>query len=93
MKSQPLRWAAAAVFAAGIHPALAQTDSGAVDDAAAGELVAVQARQQGFACSEPASAKRDPTADDDAVWTLTCADAKYRVRLGPDQAAEIQKLD
>ncbi len=93
MKRRSLRWAVAAVIASGIHPALAQTDSGAVDDAAAGELVAVQARQQGFACSEPASAKRDPTADDDAVWTLTCADAKYRVRLVPDQAAEIQKLD
>lgn len=93
MKGRSLRWAVVAWVAAGICPAAAQTDSGAADDAAAGELVAVQARQQGFACAEPASAKRDPTAEDDAVWTLTCADAKYRVRLVPDQAAEIQKLD
>jgi len=93
MKRRSLRWAVAAVFASGIHPALAQTDSGATDEAAAGELVAVQARQQGYACAEPVSATRDMSVDTDVVWTLTCADGKYRVRLIPDQAAHVEKLD
>lgn len=87
MRNEALCWAVAAALLASVFPA------GAQSDAAAGELVAVQVRNQGLACAEPVSAKRDPTADDDAVWTLTCADAKYRVRLVPDQAAEIQKLD
>jgi hypothetical protein len=91
MRSEAFWWAVAAAFVAGICPAAAQTDT--AGDAAAGQLVAVQVRNQGLACAEPVSAKRDPTADDDAVWTLTCADASYRVRLVPDQAAKIEKLD
>jgi hypothetical protein len=91
MRDEALCWAVVAALVVGVFPAAAQTD--AADDAAAGELVAVQVRNQGLACAEPASAKRDPTADDDAVWTLTCADAKYRVRLVPDQAAQVEKLD
>ncbi len=67
--------------------AQAQSDT---EDATA--LVAGQIRQQGYACAEPASAARDPAVDDDAVWTLTCADASYRVRLVPDQAAQVEKL-
>ena len=63
------------------------------DDASAGALVADQIRSQGYTCAEPTSAKRDPSVDDDAVWLLTCADASYRVRLVPDQAAQVDKLD
>lgn len=91
MRSEAFRWTVAVALLAGVCSAAAQTD--AAGDAAAGELVAVQVRDQGLACAEPVNAKRDPAADDDAVWTLTCADAKYRVRLVPDQAAEIEKLD
>jgi hypothetical protein len=69
-------------------PALAQSD-----DAAAGALVGDQVREQGFACADPATAVRDPAQDGDAVWLLSCADAKYRVRLVPDQAAAVEKLD
>lgn len=93
MGSKALRWALAAALGVGVCPAAAQTASDSTGDAATGELVAVQVRNQGQACAEPVSAQRDPTAQDDAVWTLTCADAKYRVRLIPDQAAEIEKLD
>ena len=93
MKSEALCWAVAAALAVSVCPAAAQTGSDAAGDAAAGELVAVQVRDQGLACAEPVDAKRDPTANDDAVWTLTCADASYRVRLVPDQAAKVEKLD
>jgi len=80
----------AMIFAYCALPALAQTDS---DDAAAAVLVADQVREQGQPCAEPAAAARDPSVDDDAVWLLTCADAKYRVRLVPDQAAVIENID
>jgi hypothetical protein len=83
---------AAAVFLGGafvIHHAAAQAQSGSADASA---LVADQVREQGYACAEPASATRDPSVDEDAVWTLTCSDAQYRVRLVPDQAAQIEKL-
>ncbi len=81
----------AAVFlgAFAAHQASAQTQSGSAEATA---LVADQIRQQGYACTEPASATQDPAVDDDAVWTLTCADATYRVRLVPDQAAQAEKL-
>ena len=88
MRSEALCWAVVVAVAASAYPATAQTD-----DAAAGQLVAVQVREQGLACAEPVSAKRDPAVNDDAVWTLTCADASYRVRLVPDQAAKVEKLD
>jgi hypothetical protein len=91
MRSEALCWAVAAALAVGVCPTAAQSD--AAGDAAAGELVAVQVRNQGLACADPVSAKRDPTANDDAVWALTCADASYRVRLVPDQAAQVEKLD
>ena len=93
MTGEASRWAVAALFIACAWPVAAQAQSGASDDAAAGALVAVQVRNQGFACAEPVSAKRDTSVDDNAVWTLTCADASYRVRLIPDQAAEVEKLD
>lgn len=73
----------AAGFLAAPMPAIAQ-------DADAAALVATQVREQGFACADPATATRDPNADSDVVWTLTCADATYRVRLVPDQAAQIE---
>ncbi len=68
-------------------PALAQTDA----DAAT--LVATQVRDQGLACADPVKAERDMNADGDAVWLLTCSDASYRVRLIPDQAAQIEPAD
>ena len=70
-------------LAAAPIPAIAQ-------DADAAGLVAAQVREQGFACADPATAVRDPNSDSDAVWTLTCADATYKVRLVPDQAAQIE---
>ena len=86
-------WAVAALFAAWAWPAAGQTGTAATEDAAAGDLIAVQVRNQGYDCAEPVSASRDASVSDDAVWTLTCANARYRVRLIPDQAAAIETLD
>ncbi len=57
------------------------------------EIIAVQIRDQGYACDKPLSAERDQTISDDAVWILNCDNAKYRVRLVPDMAAEVTRLN
>jgi hypothetical protein len=60
-----------------------------------GEVIAVQIRKQGFACKSPVSAKRDTghSTFDDAVWILQCKTEKYRVRLIPDMAAKVERLE
>jgi hypothetical protein len=67
--------------------------AGAADDGAAG-IVADQVRDQGWPCADPVRAVRDPgeSRPDEAVWTLQCADAVYRVRLVPDEEAKIEVL-
>ena len=30
---------------------------------------------------------------DEAVWVVQCEDAKYRVRLVPDLAAKVERID
>lgn len=58
------------------------------------EIIAVQIRKQGFACTTPLSAERDTTTGnpDDPVWTLKCDNASYRVHLVPNMAAKIERL-
>jgi hypothetical protein len=73
-------------------------DTAAVAQSAAGEagdLVATQVREQGYACTEPSTAKPDPSDSEvgERAWILTCADASYRVRLVPDMAATIEPID
>jgi hypothetical protein len=73
--------------------------AGAVPALAADEdpkdIIATQLRKQGHACDRPAGAVRDAEASkpDEPVWILTCESAKYRVRMIPDQAAVVEKLD
>jgi hypothetical protein len=57
------------------------------------EIIAAQIRDQGYSCDKPLSAKRDGERSDDAVWTLKCQNATYRVRLVPDMAAHVERLD
>ena len=71
-------------------PAPAFSQSGGDDPA---ELVATQVRDQGLQCDEPTSATEDRESEGDAVWTLKCANASYHVRLVPDMAAAIEKID
>jgi len=58
-------------------------------------IVADQIRAQGYACASPQSATRDPQASkpDEAVWILHCESGSYRVRLDPDMAAKVEKID
>ena len=68
---------------------------GAADVALAQEtpvnIIAVQVRQQGYACNEPRRAERNAQASrpNEAVWTLVCENATYRVTLVPNMAARI----
>ena len=57
--------------------------------------IAAQIRAQGYACDQPQSATRDPQASkpDEEVWLLRCEGASYRIRLIPDMAAQVERID
>ncbi len=57
------------------------------------EIIAAQIRDQGYPCAKALSAERDGERSDDAVWILKCENAKYRVKLVPDMAAHVERLD
>lgn len=59
------------------------------------ETLAAQLRLQGHRCDEPVTAQRDAqlSKPDEIVWTLRCGNASYRMRLTPDMAARVEKLD
>ena len=77
----------AASAGAGVFAAPAQED--------ATNIVADQIRAQGYKCDSPKSAKQDTQASkpDEAVWILQCESGSYRVRLIPDMAATVEKID
>ncbi|MGC2409724.1 MAG: hypothetical protein WA441_06970 [Methyloceanibacter sp.] len=58
-------------------------------------IIAAQIRDQGYKCDSPQSADQDVQASkpDEAVWVLQCEDASYRVRLDPDMAAKVERID
>jgi hypothetical protein len=57
--------------------------------------IAAQIRAQGYACDQPQSAMRDAQASkpDEEVWLLRCEGASYRVRLIPDMAAQVERIN
>jgi hypothetical protein len=57
--------------------------------------VAAQVRAQGYQCDQPVTAKRDVrlSRPDSAVWILKCHNVTFRVRLDPDMAAHVKKLN
>jgi hypothetical protein len=64
------------------------------DDEIPPDIIAVQIRKQGYECTNPQHAKRDPQASkpDEPVWILTCDNATYRVRLIGNMADHIEKM-
>ncbi len=56
------------------------------------EVLAVRVRDQGHVCDKPVKAERDRSASKPmaAVWLLQCSNARYRIVLHPDMAAEIE---
>jgi hypothetical protein len=67
----------------------------ALDAEIAARDIAVQLRSQGYACENPRDAMRDASASkpDQSVWTIQCDGRKYRVRLVPDMAAQVERID
>jgi hypothetical protein len=93
---QPLAAAlfvAAAALSAGAFVFAGAQMSAAQDDPT--NIVADQIRAQGYACDKPETATRDAQASrpDEAVWILQCESGSYRVRLIPDMAATVEKID
>ncbi|MGD9502140.1 MAG: hypothetical protein AB7V40_06600 [Methyloceanibacter sp.] len=58
-------------------------------------ILAAQLRDQGYVCDQPKSAEQDAQASkpDEEVWVVQCENARYRMRLHPDMAADIERLD
>ncbi len=58
-------------------------------------IIAAQIRMQGFRCDDPAQAEHDRklSKPNEQMWVLRCANATYRVRLIPDLAAHVERLD
>ena len=59
------------------------------------DIVATQVRRQGHPCTNPQEAQRDLAASkpDQPVWVLRCDNATYWVRMIPDMAAQIRRID
>jgi hypothetical protein len=74
--------------------ALSATLAGAVAQETPIGILADHIRTQGFSCKAPESATRDEALSkpDEAVWVLKCDGVAYRVRLVPDQAAKVEKI-
>ena len=58
------------------------------------DIVAAQARTQGYACDKALRARRDRKASkpNETAWTLVCSNGSYRVILVPDMAARVAPL-
>lgn len=71
------------------EPAIAEGAASPQDD------IAAQIRAQGYTCDQPQSATRDDQASkpDEAVWILRCEGGSYRVRLVPDMAAQVERIN
>ena len=59
------------------------------------DLLARQIRDQGYRCTKPISAQKDlkRSKADEAVWILRCDNGTYRIRLVPDMAARVKRLN
>lgn len=74
---------------------LAQSRSKTDAGEQAKDIIASQLRRQGVTCDQPESAERDSAAStpNETVWVLRCKNAAYRVRLVPDMAAAVDRID
>jgi len=59
------------------------------------DVIASQLRRQGFACTAPQDAMREPkeSAPNATVWILRCDEGAYRVTLVPNLAAKVERVD
>ena len=59
------------------------------------KVLADQLRSQGYPCDRALSSKQDVEAStrDESVWILKCTNGNYRMRLVPDMAAKVERID
>jgi hypothetical protein len=59
------------------------------------DVISALLRRQGYRCDRPLSTKRDAelSKPDQAVWDVKCANATYRVRLVPNMAAHVERIE
>lgn len=59
------------------------------------EVLADQLRSQGYPCDRVLGAEQDVEASrrDVSVWVLRCTNGSYRMRLVPDVAAKVERID
>ena len=59
------------------------------------DSIAAQIRLQGHRCDAPVGATRNTelSRPNEAIWVLKCANATYRVRLMPNMAAGVERLE
>ena len=59
------------------------------------EIIAAQIRMQGFACDDPKRAEQDEklSMPSQKVWVQRCANATYKIKLTPNMAAQVERLD
>jgi hypothetical protein len=85
------------VFFPGDADAGGRLDTGAVQagNEKPADIVAVKIRKQGYSCDTPLGVERDHerSMPNQPVWILKCGNATYRVRLVPDMAAHVERLD
>lgn len=58
-------------------------------------VLADQIRSQGYPCSNPISAQRmaGESVQEEPVYQLKCESATYQIRLVPDQAAKVTRVE
>lgn len=58
-------------------------------------VLADQIRSQGYECSNPVSATRleAESVQNEPVYMLKCENATYQIRLIPDQAAKVTRVE
>jgi hypothetical protein len=59
------------------------------------DSLAAQIRTQGYRCERPIDAQRDAALSrpGEAVWLLRCENGTYRLRLIPDMAARVERVN
>ena len=92
---QLLWWSACLALLIGAWCPVASTPVAAAEQETPKDIIAIQIRKQGFPCQRPQSAERDRelSKPDEAVWVLRCENVTYRVRLIPDMAARVERLN
>jgi len=83
------------IAAAGVISLMNGAHSQNVNAVTPPEVLADQLRSQGFPCDRALSSEQDVEASkrDESVWVLKCTNGNYRVRLVPDMAAKVERID